>query len=51
MQQKQQVEKLNSGIPTTYTWFENTALPDTSLSAENQPNIDWKLQQSKVPLT
>ena len=25
-------EKLNSSIPTTYTWFENTALPDTSLT-------------------
>ncbi len=38
-------EKLNSSIPTTYTWFENTALPETSLSAENQPNIELIQQQ------
>ena len=38
-------EKLNSSIPTTYTWFENTALPKTSLNAENQPNIELIQQQ------
>lgn len=33
-------EKLSSTIPTTYTWFENTALPGISLSDESQLQLE-----------
>ena len=38
-------EKLSSTIPTTYTWFENTALPNISLSDEIQLQLEAIQQQ------
>jgi hypothetical protein len=32
--------QLNGTIPTTYTWFENTALSDANLSTETQEQIE-----------
>ncbi|NEP40927.1 MAG: hypothetical protein F6K25_23690 [Okeania sp. SIO2G4] len=37
--------QLNSSIPTTYTWFENTALPDGSLSTETQQKVEGIQEQ------
>ncbi len=41
-------EKLNSSIPTSYTWFENTALPNISLSDQSQQLLESIQQQLGV---
>ncbi|NBD17073.1 MAG: hypothetical protein GVY04_13300 [Cyanobacteria bacterium] len=38
-------EKLNSSIPTTYTWFENTALLSNNLSDDSQDKLTAIQQQ------
>ena len=38
-------EKLSSTIPTSYAWFENTALPGISLSDESQLQLEAIQQQ------